>query len=486
MSKIGVGLITFNRPEYYKKVLNSIPIKKIDTLVIVNDGENVYVDENDGNLVLKNLKQLGVSKSKNIALKELIEKFDCEHLFLIEDDIVIKDENVFDVYIKAANSTGIHHMCYEKIANNQKTLKYIQNQPDGTNLGFYHNPQGAFMYINANLIKKLGYFDENYLNAFEHIDFAYNLAQKKVAPPFWYFPDLLNSEEYLTDIENSSENSTITNKEKYEENWQNSAKYFIKKWGVFTNQIKEIDKKLMPMFLMFLEQNYSRKKNINKDKKLAIIIPYRDRINALNTIIPKLKEYISNQVNNFDIFVIEQNNNKPFNKGILNNLGFLLTPNYDYYCFHDVDLIPEYSDYSFPEKPTHLSSHCSQFNYINIPDKIMGGVVTFQKEHFLKVNGYPCTYSGWGKEDDCLYLRCETQNLTPFKHPFGRYYSVPHQHRLTDPTENELHLKNGEKFLNEKNGITNMWDDGLNKLNISNYSIEIEDKKVYKHIKIDV
>jgi hypothetical protein len=143
---------------------------------------------------------------------------------------------------------------------------------------------------------------------------------------------------------------------------------------------------------------------------------------------------------------VEQDDTNPFNKGLLNNLGFLLNPDHDYYCFHDVDLIPEFSDYSYPEVPTHLSSHCSQFNYINIPDKIMGGVITFKKEHFQKTNGYPCTYVGWGKEDDALYLRCENSDLNPYKHPFGRYYSVPHVHRLNSKLENDLHKQNGDRF----------------------------------------
>ena len=43
--------------------------------------------------------------------------------------------------------------------------------------------------------------------------------------------------EYLTDIEGSSQNSSITNKDGYNENWQKSARYFVNKWGVFTNQI---------------------------------------------------------------------------------------------------------------------------------------------------------------------------------------------------------------------------------------------------------
>lgn len=445
-SKIGVGIITYNRPDYYEKVLASIPKNEIDFLVVVNDGENIYVDPKDANTVIHNKQQLGVAKSKNKALKELID-LGCEHLFLIEDDILVKNPNVFKEYIKAANSTGIHHLCYEKVANNEKTLKYVHEQPDGVKIGFYHNPQGAFMYVNANLIKKLGYFDENYTNAFEHIDFAYNLIDKKVAPPFWYFPDLYKSEDYLTDIEGSSENSSITNKEKYKDNWQKSAEHFTKKWKRFTNEIPDEGLKNLLIRLISLQNNYSRKIINNSNQKLSIIVPYRNREHALSQIIPALQNYVLKQVKDFEILIIEQADNEPFNKGLMNNIGYTLkSKETTYVCFHDVDLIPEISDYSYPETPSHISSHCSQFNYINIPDKIMGGVILFKNEHYEQVNGYSNEFNGWGKEDDDLYARCEKENLLPYKHPFGKFYSVPHPHRLTNPIENEYHLKNGKRF----------------------------------------
>jgi hypothetical protein len=486
MSKIGVAIITFNRPEYYKKVLEKIPKNKIDHLIVVNDGNNIYAKDTDADCVIKNNNQLGVAKSKNIALKVLIEKYECEYLFIVEDDVIILDENVFDVYIDTANVFGIHHLNFEKVAGNEKTLKYSYEAPSGHSIGVYHNPQGAFSFLHSNIIKKLGYFDENYINAFEHIDLEYNLAKNKVAPPFWYFPDVLNSDKLLTTIEGSNENSTITDKEKYRENWDKSAEYFVKKHGFFTNKIQEIDKNILSTFLIQLENNYNRKKLFNKNKKLAIIIPYRDRKTALDKIIPKLTEYVSKQVENFKIFVIEQDNNNPFNKGLLNNLGFLLEQNFDYYCFHDVDLLPEFSDYSYPENPSHLSSHCSQFAYVNIPDKIMGGVITFRKEHFIEVNGYPITYNGWGGEDNNLYVRCEKRDLTPFKHIFGRYYSIPHKHRLSDPQELENHIKNGKKTEDLIAGKTNMQDDGLSQINLSDYIIAKRETAEFVHYKIKI
>jgi len=448
-SEIGVGILTYKRPDYYRQVLSCIPRQEIGKLIIVNDGEETYVQEFDGDIVITNGEQLGVAKSKNKLLRGLIEN-GLKYLFLIEDDILIKDPKVFQHYIKAAASTGIHHLCFEKISNNGSNLKYVLEQPDGVKLGFYHHPQGAFMYVNANLVTKLGYFDENYINAYEHIDFAYNLIRNKLAPPFWNFPDLLNSEDYLTDIPGSNINSSITNKDNYNTNHDRSAYYFIQKWGHFTANIQDVPVNELEDSLFFIQQHYHLKKKINEGKKLSIVIPYRDRGNALNQIIPSLHEYVSKQVSNYEILVMEQDNNKPFNKGLLNNVG--VTQNQaDYYCFHDVDLLPIISDYSYPAMPSHISSHCSQFNYVNIPDKIMGGVILFNKNDYLKVNGYSNEYNGWGKEDDDLYERCIKENLIPYKHPTGRFFSVPHIHRLSNPVENHLHHINGKRFLAYKN-----------------------------------
>ena len=112
MKKIGVCITTFNRPEFYKRVLDSIPKHKIDYLVVVNDGINKYVKQEDADLVILNDTTLGVGKSKNLGLKILIEEQQCTHVFLIEDDIIIKNDSVFDTYINAANIHGIHHLCY--------------------------------------------------------------------------------------------------------------------------------------------------------------------------------------------------------------------------------------------------------------------------------------------------------------------------------------------------------------------------------------
>jgi hypothetical protein len=134
--------------------------------------------------------------------------------------------------------------------------------------------------------------------------------------------------------------------------------------------------------------------------------------------------------------------------------------------------------------PSHISSHCSQFAYINIPDKIMGGVIIFKNEHYEKVNGFSNDYIGWGKEDDDLYLRCEKENLFPYKHALGRFYSVPHPLRLKDENEKLMHVKNGEKFNDFLNGNKDYKQEGLNKIYLNDFSIEVTQNQLYQHCKI--
>lgn len=490
IKNIGVAILTYNRPDYFTQVYSYIPFHKIDELVVVNDGTNHYVPspktgqfDQTRYQVIYGDKQNGIAWAKNRAAEYLVER-GCEHIFFIEDDVIIKNKDVFDVYIRHAQTFGIHHLNFLKVAGNEKTLRYHYIAPNGCSIGFYKNPQGAFSYYNAAIFKKLGFFDENYKNAFEHIDHEYTLVKNQVIPPFWYFPDVLDSEKYLKTIEGSDENSTITKKEQYKENWEKSAEHFIKKHGHFTNQIRDLSIKELEKSLQFLEINYSRKKEVNGDKKLSIIIPYRDRRIALEALIPKLTEYVSKQVKNFDISIVEQDDNEPFNKGLLNNLGVLLNPDSDYYCIHDVDLIPEFADYSYPENPSHMSKYCSQFNYIEDPAALMGGVVLFQKEHFFDVNGYPNDYVGWGKEDACLHHRVLQKGYGIYQHPFGRYYSVPHVHRLENPKEHEYHKINSEKWKNELDGVLKSEDNGIKNIDISNYDIAVIVKENYNHIKV--
>ena len=111
--KIGVGIITFNRPVYLRNLLNSIiPCHSvIDEIVVVNDGDPVTnIDLSKGEWI-DNDTNLGVAKSKNKAMKHLFDK-GCDYIFIIEDDMLIKDKSIFEQYVSAHHVSGIHHFNY--------------------------------------------------------------------------------------------------------------------------------------------------------------------------------------------------------------------------------------------------------------------------------------------------------------------------------------------------------------------------------------
>jgi predicted glycosyltransferase involved in capsule biosynthesis len=166
--------------------------------------------------------------------------------------------------------------------------------------------------------------------------------------------------------------------------------------------------------------------------RLSLIVPYRERDEHLELFIPHMKKFLIDSEIDFHIFVIEQGDNLPFNRAKLLNIGFSETKiNFDYFCFHDVDMLPVNSDYTYSEIPTHLASEVQQFNWGLAYDTYFGGVTLFNKKDLETINGYSNNYWGWGAEDDDLWNRCIMKGISPTRRN-GRYYSLDHGRDFND------------------------------------------------------
>ena len=167
-------------------------------------------------------------------------------------------------------------------------------------------------------------------------------------------------------------------------------------------------------------------------KKLAIIVPYRDREEHLEKFIPAIESHLDSTDIDYQIWIIEQGNDMLFNKGALLNAGFDLTSEaFDYFCFHDVDLLPENEEcqYQYPESVAHLSTYVQQFRYKpQQPLVFLGGVTLFAKDAFQKINGYSNGYMHWGAEDSDVYWRTQQIDVPVVQRP-GRYLSLLHAKR---------------------------------------------------------
>lgn len=147
--------------------------------------------------------------------------------------------------------------------------------------------------------------------------------------------------------------------------------------------------------------------------KLGIIVPYRNRESHIDTFLTRIVTFFKRKDIDYEIFIINQDNGKLFNRGMLLNIGFTyaLKSKCDYVVFHDVDMLPINVDYSYSEIPLQLATNFISDNNREIFDQYFGGVTMFTTESFKKINGYSNKYWGWGYEDDDLLLRCVKNNI---------------------------------------------------------------------------
>lgn len=159
--------------------------------------------------------------------------------------------------------------------------------------------------------------------------------------------------------------------------------------------------------------------------KLGICIPYRNRKEHVERLIPHLTKYLNEKGIDHKFYVGHQIDDKLFNRGAMKNIAahYAFEDGCDYIAWHDVDMLAEdkdglICDYSYPEEtPTHIATRLSKYNYGLGYDQYFGGVVLFTKEQAEKTNGYSNDYWDWGQEDDDLFWRCYFENYTT-----GRIY----------------------------------------------------------------
>jgi hypothetical protein len=147
--------------------------------------------------------------------------------------------------------------------------------------------------------------------------------------------------------------------------------------------------------------------------KLGVCIPYRDRKEHLDKLVPVLSKHLENKGIEHTFYVAHQIDDKLFNRGAMKNIAakFAFEDGCDYIAWHDVDMLPQDDcDYSYPEKtPIHIATQLSKYNYGMSYPEYFGGVILFSKEQVEKTNGYSNDYWDWGMEDDDLFWRCKLE-----------------------------------------------------------------------------
>lgn len=149
---------------------------------------------------------------------------------------------------------------------------------------------------------------------------------------------------------------------------------------------------------------------------LAIIVPFRswnapERLPQLTIFLNHIREKLPNAF----IYVIEQADSRPFNRGALLNAGVDIAgiSRNDIVCFHDVDLIPTGDilyDYLVPldqQTCRHIGAAFTRYE----SESYLGGILLMRKGDFMDINGFPTNFWGWGGEDDELRDRINRKGL---------------------------------------------------------------------------
>lgn len=281
--KIGVGIITCDRPEYLTDLLNSFNVlsSDIDEVVIVDDGNKPSIEKFANWFVHKTEGRIGVGKAKNFAMKHLL-YHECEHIFILEDDCIIKDPDVFKKYIEAYKETGIKHFNFgpaspwNRVQHDKSMIgdlsrrgeasqkgdpnpKMVINYNNGVSISLYEHIVAMFSYYHASTLNKVGLMDEDFYNAWEHVEHTLRIIKNGDYTPFWWFADITGSENYIKEQEGEKANTSLAkNEEEFMKRVQDGLQIFYKKHQTVPSMIQSVNPSTIKPLLKKIYENNRR------------------------------------------------------------------------------------------------------------------------------------------------------------------------------------------------------------------------------------
>ncbi|XP_057380629.1 beta-1,4-galactosyltransferase 4-like [Daphnia carinata] len=230
-------------------------------------------------------------------------------------------------------------------------------------------------------------------------------------------------------------------------------------------------------------------RNCHSRNNVAVIVPYRYRGFHLKIFLRHMHPFLQRQQLQYVVFLVEQSNGSPFNRGMLLNIGFkeaMKQGSFQCFIFHDVDLLPEddRNPYTCPKngKPRQMAYSIDIYDYRPTPKEHLGGVSAFTVTDFQLINGFSNSFWGWGSEDDDLYRRSLHHNLTvtritddlPSFKNIVRYRMIDHRKEKSNP-ERDL-LLDGWRYRLMSDGLTTL----------SYKTIYVKLTPLFTHILVDI
>jgi glycosyltransferase involved in cell wall biosynthesis len=204
--------------------------------------------------------------------------------------------------------------------------------------------------------------------------------------------------------------------------------------------------------------------------KYSVIIPYRNREEHLQILIPRLQEFFENE--SYEIIVSEQTDSDNFRIACVENVGFqhakgdiIILQQVDYYPTEDVS----YDVTDTPILPARKGIFLDKDNrspraFLDIPGgyrkwseeidpAFYGGVISMKREHFEAINGLNPLYKGWGNEDEDLRERVVWAGIPVKRNEIGTFLCLYHEDNGDMSKKKEDHQADfyeGRKYFYEQ------------------------------------
>lgn len=223
--------------------------------------------------------------------------------------------------------------------------------------------------------------------------------------------------------------------------------------------------------------------------ELIFIVPYRDREAHKHFFTIYMKHILEDiPPSKYEIIFSFQDNNLPFNRGGMKNLGFLYAkkkyPNHYTditFIFHDVDTVPYKKGLLNYDTTSGTIKHFYGYQWA------LGGILSITGHDFEMLNGFP-NYWGWGFEDNELHRRALRHKLTINRDQFYTIKSNLILHfydefiKKISRTQLEQEVsKNVTDGLDTLEEINQYWNDEANMLYNTSFSCEFNPVDLYNN-----
>jgi hypothetical protein len=184
--------------------------------------------------------------------------------------------------------------------------------------------------------------------------------------------------------------------------------------------------------------------------KLTIILPIRDRDQELMYYLEHMTPIFTSQDITPQFIVVKQVPGRPFNKGMLNNIGYLeviKTKCSKKILFNDIDILP---DDPLTIDYRHVKTITNPYGYTHC----LGCFFLIRRKVFKKMNGFSNLYFGWGYEDTDLQQRAKLYDINIDRPQFAPRYGSPKMH---DINTGDTQIKVKASLTTTKPTYLNIW-----------------------------